>query len=173
MPLSPQVVLDELAEEFLLCARYGETEELSGFPAELVPTLVLKSDPFTGNTALMLASANGHLEIVKLIFEWACENKTILANMQNQTGSTALHWAALTGQIEVTELLLANGADANIKNSFGDRPFDEAIKRRAKPEILEILAKSTNFNDDAEFAKVEGGKVLMDDDEEEDDNQMQ
>ena len=163
MPSAPQTItpLEELVEEFFLCARYGEFDEISAFPVDLIPSLVLKKDAFTGNTALMLASANGHIEIVKLLLGWAINHDQVclMVNLQNQTGSTALHWAGLTGQVEVTDLLIKSGADANIKNSFGDRPFDEAIKRRAKPEICELLARATDFNNDAQFAPVEGGDL--------------
>ena len=53
-------------QEFLLCARYGELEDLQRMLSETDELLKYK-DP-NGNTALHMASANGHLGIILVIF---------------------------------------------------------------------------------------------------------
>jgi ankyrin repeat protein len=156
MPLTPSQA-DENLEEFLACARYGEIDELRIFP-EIV-SLAQKIDPVSGNTALMFASANGHLEIVTLLLEIS---RSVI-NVQNVPGNTALHWAAINGQSGVVAALLAAGADANFRNAGGDRPFDEALRRQVFPEICEMLAKATLFEEDAETAAmmVDAGVELV------------
>jgi ankyrin repeat protein len=82
-----------------------------------------------------MASANGHLEIVKLLLE----NKAD-PNLQNSAKNTPLRmsnsfiiyeqfldWAALNGRRDITELLLLNKADPNIKNEFDRIPLEEAL----------------------------------------------
>jgi ankyrin repeat protein len=132
--------------EFLACARYGEIDDLRIFTG--LVSLAQKCDASNGNTALMFASANGHLEVVSLLLE--ISRSTI--NMQNSSGNTALHWASLNGQSAVVAALLSAGADANLRNSSGDRPFDEAVRRHVFPEICEMLARGTAFEEDAETA---------------------
>nr|CAG8500474.1 8025_t:CDS:2 [Entrophospora candida] len=90
----------EIFEEALLCARYDEF----------------------GNTALHMASANGHIEIVKFIIESICSSSTnddfsigTLINSQNNSGNTPLHWSALNGHLDVVEILLNHGDGNNIK----------------------------------------------------------
>jgi uncharacterized protein len=144
MPITPSLVDDVDLAEFLACARYGEIEDLGSF--RNFQQLSVSSDPSTGNTALMYASANGHLEIVTLLTR---QSKSAL-NLQNSSGNTALHWASLNGQAAVVAGLLEMGADANLRNSSGDRPFDEAVRRHAFPEICELLAKATTFDEDME-----------------------
>jgi len=51
---------EEVIEEFIACARYGELEELRTIMSSYPDThFELKND--LGNTALHMASANGHL----------------------------------------------------------------------------------------------------------------
>ena len=157
MPLTPSNPEDEIFAEFLACARYGEIDDLRNFME--ISALAEKQDPSTGNTALMFASANGHLEVVKFLLE-ICE---VVVNKQNAAGNTALHWAAINGQALVVAALLSSCADANIRNSAGDRPFEEALKTHAIPEVCEALAKATAFEEDAETAAmmVEAGVKLV------------
>jgi len=60
-----------------------------------------------GDTALMVASLKGHLEIVQLLVNAQAEI--------NQTGWTALHYAVFEGQDEIVKFLLQKGADINAK----------------------------------------------------------
>jgi ankyrin repeat protein len=60
-----------------------------------------------GDTALMLAAMQGHKEIVELILERKPEI--------NHSGWNPLHYAAFGGRSEIIALLLAAGADPNLK----------------------------------------------------------
>ena len=149
MPFAPQTVSEEeisMLEECLLCARYGELDELREYPKSVVE----KCSPDSGNSALMLASANGHKDVVVALLEWIPDS----VNIQNKSGSTALHWAALNGHLEICSLLLEKGADCNIKNNFGERVFDQAVRLRADPSLCELLAKATNFDNDFEVEEI-------------------
>lgn len=60
-------------------------------------------------TALMLASRDGHTEIVKLLIDAGA-----LVNTETyEHGYTALYLASMKGHLEVVKLLIANGADVN------------------------------------------------------------
>jgi len=51
-----------------------------------------------------------------------------------------LHRAAGRGNKEVAELLIAEGADVNVKNEDGDTPLDAAIYGK-KPQTADLLRK--------------------------------
>ncbi|GAB5588098.1 ankyrin repeat-containing protein [Umbelopsis nana] len=116
----------ETIDDILYCARYGELEELSNakFPASYFAA----SDE-SGNTALHMACANGHLNIVKYVVEKLAglDNVTQHINSQNEQGNTPLHWAALNGHLEIVQLLVSShGANMKIKNKAGRSPIYEA-----------------------------------------------
>ena len=69
-----------------------------------------------------MASANGFLEIVKLLIEGGAP-----VNAQNKSKNTPLHWAALNGRCEVIEFLIQSKADPNLKNEFDRQPIEEAL----------------------------------------------
>ena len=82
-----------------------------------------RDDTMCMNTALHMSSANGHLEVVKLLLA----QKSVTPNQLNDTGNTALHYAALNGKKDVVQLLIDAKADANIKNEFGRLPIEDAL----------------------------------------------
>merc|ERR1712062_434315 len=95
-------------------------------------------------TAALMASANGHGEVVRMLLE-------ARANMSlgNEAGNCPMHWAALNGHEDVCRLLMEARADANVRNEFNRKPFDEAFGRNLS-QICTLLAPVTNFSDDAE-----------------------
>lgn len=58
-----------------------------------------------GNTALMMASAQGHIDVVRLLLD----NRAQI-NIRNNNNRTALYWANQSANTEVLELLKASGA---------------------------------------------------------------
>ena len=60
-------------------------------------------------------------------------------NDKDQYGNTILHYVAQSGTIELTNILLGFGADKSIKNIFGERPVDIAL--RWKQGAIEALLK--------------------------------
>merc|ERR1711904_245894 len=90
-----------------------------------------------GNSALHMASANGHAEIVK---ELLAAGATVDA--ANDAGNSAMHWGALNGHTEVVSLLLDAKANPNARNEFQKRPFDEALSK-SQHSVCEVLAPRT------------------------------
>jgi len=69
-----------------------------------------------GITALMYASANGHLDVVQfLIDQGALVNLKPYHSIQ-----TALYAAVVNGHVEIAELLILKGAEMDVTNSFGN-----------------------------------------------------
>jgi ankyrin repeat protein len=68
-----------------------------------------------GDTALMMASEKGHLEIVK----WLIANNADVNAKDNKdnVGETALILASEKGHLEIVKLLIANNADVNAKSN--------------------------------------------------------
>ncbi|RCH88716.1 hypothetical protein CU097_003816 [Rhizopus azygosporus] len=118
----------ELLDDIIYFARAGELEDLKQCKAE--PNMLVEKDE-TGKTALHMASANNHLDIVKYIIEQisSLQEKKKLINVQNEEGNTPLHWAALNGHYEVVEALVNAGADCTVKNAMNHSPIYEAQQR--------------------------------------------
>ncbi len=69
-----------------------------------------------GNTALILASGRGYIEIVKLLLE----HETINVNEKNNNGYAALIYASRNGNIEIVRLLLdIENINVNLQNKNG------------------------------------------------------
>jgi ankyrin repeat protein len=88
-----------------------------------------------GWTALILASMNGHKEIVELLLKNGADIEA-----KDSDGRTALMWASTYGHSAIVELLLKNGADIEAKDSHGWTALIWASARGHK-EIVELLAQ--------------------------------
>lgn len=88
---------------------------------------------FVTLSALHMATANGHLDIV----EYLIKNGADL-NACNLEKNTPLHWACLNGHSEVVRVLIVGGADATILNSHERTPMDEAVSR-GKMEVVDAI----------------------------------
>lgn len=72
------------------------------------------------DTALHLAAAHGHRDVVMLLLK----NKADI-NLLNEHGNTPLHYACFWGYRDIAEDLINSGAIANISNKYGEIPFDK------------------------------------------------
>lgn len=126
----------ELAEEAILCARHGETEDLA-LLLSTHPGLASTKTADSLNTPLHYSAANGHVETTRQLVSVLSPN---LITVQNAAGNTPLHWAALNGHIAVVELLLENGADAMICNGVGHDALFEA-QQSGKEAVVEAILK--------------------------------
>ncbi|CAK9073073.1 unnamed protein product [Durusdinium trenchii] len=124
--------------EFVLDARYGDDEAVQ---EALKAGVEVNGQSHGGSTALLMASANGHLEIVRCLLEARAS-----ADLANDAGNCPLHWASLNGHLEVVKALVATKANPNVCNEFGKRPFDEAFSK-SYSEICEALASVTQFEE--------------------------
>ncbi len=84
-------------------------------------------------SALMLAAANGHVEIVKCLLEHGAE-----PDIQDSYERTALIWAVKGGHTQVVRELLNRGADVHIRNVNGDTALWYA-SYRSDVEIARML----------------------------------
>jgi len=87
-----------------------------------------------GVSILDMAVTYNNVDMLKYLLQEGVDvNKT-----QRRSGFTALMAAACYGRVEITELLLAHGADEQIKDAKGFRAVDFARKMNKK-SILELL----------------------------------
>ncbi|KAF2646729.1 ankyrin [Massarina eburnea CBS 473.64] len=149
------VGLDEDSiDEILYLSRANEAADLATFLSGLATStqrsdteiLAAAVDPYTKNTALHYAAANGHVDIIKLLVPTNTTTVTKppstpasgLINATNDSGNTALHWAALNGHLESVKLLVQAGADVTIINKAGhDAVFEAEIND--KGDVVEWL----------------------------------
>jgi len=87
----------------------------------------------TGWTPLHYAASGGHIEVIKLLLS---HSAYIDAESPNLT--TPLMMAAMYGSPQAVEVLLAEGADANLKNQKGMTALDfaDVSDRQASAKIL-------------------------------------
>ncbi|KAF1832178.1 ankyrin [Decorospora gaudefroyi] len=128
--------LDEDAmDEILYLARANEATELESYLSELsaqtkqskAELLTAAVDPYSKNSALHYAAANGHNDIIKLLFSMSNDKPAhAFLNALNESGNTPLHWAALNGHLESVKILVQSGADVTIINRAGHDAVYEA-----------------------------------------------
>ncbi|KAH3950535.1 hypothetical protein HBI24_116380 [Parastagonospora nodorum] len=140
--------LDEDAvDEILYLARTNESADLASYLSELsaqtkrpsADLVAAAIDPYSKNGALHYAAANGHNDVIKLLFS-VCGDKPVpdIINAVNEAGNTPLHWAALNGHLESVKLLIQSGADVTIINSAGHDAVFEA-ELNDKQDIVDWL----------------------------------
>lgn len=87
---------------------------------------IINSNNNTECSILHRAVANRHISVVQLLLEYGYN-----ANATDKCRNTPLHIAVSSDNSEkMVKLLLANGADANIKNNLGKTALDIARERR-------------------------------------------
>ncbi|KAL6706240.1 ankyrin repeat-containing protein [Coniothyrium glycines] len=139
---------DESIDDLLYLARANEPVELASLLSHLAAQtkqsqgqlLAAAVDPYTKNSALHYAAANGHTEIIQLLLRSSTGKPApaVIINALNDAGNTALHWAALNGHLESVKLLVASGADVTIINRAGhDAVFEAEIND--KKEVVDWL----------------------------------
>jgi len=138
------------------CKPWAEIEASLG--ENSLATAVRWQDPKNGNTALHIASQNGHLDIV---------NKLMAAgaplNAQNGKGQTALHMSVEYDFYFVSKALVDKGADGNITNEDGNKAIlgieGSKTGQNAWDNQVTIL-KCANTREELDFAFQELEKGL-------------
>jgi ankyrin repeat protein len=86
-----------------------------------------------GSTAIMYASANGDLELVRALIKAGANVK-----LSNQFGTSAITEAAIIGSAPIVDALLKAGADPNFKTPEGETPL-MAAARSGKVDAAKVL----------------------------------
>lgn len=130
------------------------------------PNTKVEAEDRAGETALMLASLNGDVDLVKLLIAKGAEvNKkgwtplhyaaangnddiaklllgySAYVDAQSPNGTTPLMMAARGDHITTLKLLLDNGADLNAKNQIGMNALDFAKQYKAPDAIKGLSAR--------------------------------
>lgn len=107
----------------------------------------LGADPVTardehGRSALMLAAAEGHYEVVCLIAtHLVAAGQQVALNAQDGDGNTAAHWAAREGRVATAEYLHWMGAAVDVRNHLRRTPAEEAVERGNK-SVAEVFRRA-------------------------------
>ena len=104
-------------------------EKILGLLVAIESKELNRKDAIYGMTALMWASALGHLELVQLLLSLPQIDHMLTDNF----GDTALHYAARNGHAKIVELLLECPETLSVlKNNAGATPYDLAKMRGHK-----------------------------------------
>lgn len=87
-------------------------------------------------TALMLVSLHGELEMARLLLKRGAE--------VNKTGWTPLHYAALAGHLEIVELLLENHAYIDSPSPNGTTPLMMAAREKRTTIAQHLVAQGAD-----------------------------
>ncbi|CDP07971.1 unnamed protein product [Coffea canephora] len=115
----PETTNSDDVDAMLEAARYDDIDDLRSLASAGTS---LDSKDSHGRTALHMASANGHLDIVEYLVHHRVD-----INAVNVEHNTPLHWACLNGHIEVVKCLILAGANVSALNSHERTPVDEAV----------------------------------------------
>lgn len=128
-------------------ARYDDAEDVQAALAKGVP---VDSQDEQGRTALHMAAANGHVEILKILLSAG-------ANVEapNSQENTPLHYACLNGQTEAVAVLLSHGALPSALNSASRTPVDEALDA-GHEAVMELIRSHTAAAEDGDAEGAQG-----------------
>ncbi|CAN1211166.1 ankyrin repeat domain-containing protein [Tumidithrix helvetica PCC 7403] len=94
-----------------------------------------------GETALMIAASNNHIEIVKLLLTYGAN-----VNGGSYQAGYPLMAAAREGHIEIVRLFLRKGAKVNLAADEGFTALDEAIEENRVDVVKLLLESGANPN---------------------------
>lgn len=109
-------------------AEAGDLKQVTALLAEHPDWL--DSEDEEGETAMMEAAEEGHLEVVQLLLD-----KGAAINHQDADGETALMEAAQDDKLDCVQLLIRRGASLGTL----DRDARSVTERTTNPKVLELL----------------------------------
>jgi len=110
-------------KEFLKAADKGNLDEMRVLLDSHPENDFLSAKDFVeGDTALHLASRNGHLEVVEFLL-----SKGVDINLQNNFSCTPLSLAVSHGHLEIVKFLIRHGSDVNERDNLGTSPLLSAV----------------------------------------------
>lgn len=99
-------------------------------------------------TPLLLAVANSHLEVVKVLLDRGAH-----PNLSNNDGWTPLLSAADKGHLEVVKVLLDHGADVNATDDRGWASLHEAVNHGCLGLVHHFVTRGANINCQTELGQ--------------------
>ena len=114
---------DDLATPLIIAARDGKLDfvkVLLRYEANIEArgTIKIDGEVIEGCTALWIAAAKGHFDVVRLLIEQNAE-----VDGRTSSNSTPLRAAAFNGHLNIVRCLVENGADVNARNNFNSTPL--------------------------------------------------
>ena len=114
---------DDLATPLIITARDGKLDfvkVLLRYEANIEArgTIKIGEEVIEGCTALWIAAANGHFDVVRLLIEQNAE-----VDGRTSKNSTPLRAAAFYGHLDTARCLVENGADVNARNNLNSTPL--------------------------------------------------
>ena len=109
-----------------------------------------------GNTALIRAAAEGHIETVHALIKAGAD-----LNKANKNGDTALILAARQGHTEAVQALIQAGADLNKADEDGDTALIRAPARGWGPPVQVLIQAGAGLNkvgEDGDTALIEAAR---------------
>ncbi|WP_448218545.1 ankyrin repeat domain-containing protein [Endozoicomonas sp. 2B-B] len=118
---------------------YGDLDQVERSLAEGVNVNAVMTD---GLTALMLASINGHTDIVERLINAGAEVNTA----RNEDGGTPLLFAAQENNSDCVKLLINKGADLNAEAKNGATPVSIAAAMGNTDCLKALIEAKANLN---------------------------
>jgi ankyrin repeat protein len=137
---------------FLAAAESGDTAKVA---KSLSRGIEINVTDEGGQTALMLAADQGHIDTVKVLLQ-----HRPLLDLQNKLGGTALMMASFNGHFEVVTELLKSGADVNAKAKSGYTALIVASARQNETAV-QIINLLLDQKADINTQDQEGYTALM------------
>ena len=114
---------DDLATPLVIAVRDGKLDfvkVLLRYEANIEARATIKIDgeAIKDCTALWVAAAKGHFDVVRLLIEQNAE-----VDSRTSKNSTPLIAAAFMGHLDIVRCLVENGADVNARNNFNSTPL--------------------------------------------------
>ena len=125
--------------DFVMAAVHGDTKAVELFIAAGMDVNV---SPDMGMSALIGASGEGHLEIMKLLIQKGAKVNA----KDNEAGVTALLLAAANGKEDAVKLLVQSGAKVNETDNDGDTALLQAVAKNHAQTAKFLLGNHADPN---------------------------
>ncbi|XP_051955614.1 ankyrin repeat domain-containing protein SOWAHA-like [Xyrauchen texanus] len=137
--------LDSLEHQWLVKSAAGQWSQVYGLLLKDAH-LAEKKDFMSGFTALHWAVKCGNVEMVCRIIEVSRKSDhAVDINAKSHGGYTPLHVAAIHCQLHITDLLVQYGANRNLRDNCGKRPY-HYLRKEDPRELRQLLGDPKAVN---------------------------